>query len=524
MDQNDFGRTAGAHPTYWVESAPQQQFDTLKENLETDTVIVGGGLAGITTAYCLAKSGRSVVLVEDGFLGSGETGRTTAHVTAALDDRYYNLEKTFGKEKSALLAASHNAAIEFIRQTAERENIECEFTPVDGYLFRHPSDKEDVLDLELEAARNAGLDVAIEENVPGLKNRVRGLAFRNQAQFHPLKYILGLAEKIRAMGGRIFTGTHASEITHEGITANGFSVRAKNIVVATNAPVNSQFILPTKQFPYRTYVVGFRIEKGSLPYALWWDSGDYAMDADVAPYHYVRVQPMDDSGDLLIVGGEDHPTGDTSDIDVPEEGRYARLESWSRDHFTTGEVAYRWSGQVMEPMDGVAFIGRNPFDHDNVYIITGDSGNGMTHCTIGGMLITDLINGVQNKWAKIYSPSRFTLSESGIAFRHMFDDLLGYLKQQPNFKTARELDSVAAGEGKIVDMLEQKFGVYRDEKGQLNIVSAECTHLKGTGAWNADEKSWDCPCHGSRFSYEGKVINGPANRDLEHYDQTELRD
>ncbi len=524
MDHNDLDRTAGTHNSYWVDSVPTREFEPLKENLETDTVIVGGGLGGITTAYCLARSGRSVVLVEDGLLGSGETGRTTAHVTAALDDRYYNLEKTFGKEKAALLAESHNAAIEFIRQTSERENIDCDFTRVDGYLFRHPSDKEDVLERECDAARKAGLEVELVDSMPGIIGNMKGLVFRNQAQFHPMKYILGLAEKIREMGGKIFTGTHASEITHEGITANGHSIKAKNVVVATNAPVNSRFILPTKQFPYRTYVTAFRIEKGQLPYALWWDSGDYEMDRDVAPYHYVRVQPMDQMHDLLIVGGEDHPTGDTSDIDVPEKERYTRLASWAKEHFPTGEIAFRWSGQVMEPMDGVAYIGRNPFDHDNVYIITGDSGNGMTHCTLGGMLIADLINGVENRFAKIYSPSRFTISESGIAFQHMFNDMLGYLRQQPNFKSSRELESVAAGEGRIVEMLEEKFGVYRDEKGSLNIVSAECTHLKCTVSWNADEKSWDCPCHGSRFSYEGKVLNGPANRDLPYYDESEIRE
>lgn len=514
--------TSGKHISYWTDTSVPESVNPLKENLETDVVIIGGGLAGLSVAYCLTQSGKKVILVEDGFIGSGETGRTTAHLVTALDDRYYDLERIFGIEKTKLIAESHIAAIDFVERTIQKENIDCGFERVNGYLFRHPSDKNDSLQKELEAAVKAGLKIAESDNTPGLLQYKKSLCFLNQAQFHPLKYLNGLCKAIKKNGGSVYTGTHASKIDHEGITtAEGFTVKAKHVVVATNSPVNNLFTMFEKQYAYRTYVIGALVKKDLLPKALWWDTGDFETDSKVPPYHYVRVHPYNEQYDLLISGGEDHPTADTSKTKIPEENRYTLVEDWTRKYFPIGEIVYRWSGQVLEPMDGIAFIGRNPFDHDNVYVITGDSGNGMTHCSFAGLLISDLINGKKNKWEKLYSPSRFTLKESAPVFKQMMNEIISYMKQMPNFKSAKELTSIKNGEGKIVNMLEEKFGVYRDEEGLLNVVSAECTHLKCTLAWNRDELSWDCPCHGSRFNYKGNVINGPANFDLPHYAEIE---
>ncbi len=514
--------TSGKHISYWTDTADTDALYPLRENLETDVVIIGGGLAGLSVAYCLTQAGKKVVLVEDGFIGSGETGRTTAHLVTALDDRYYDLEKTFGEEKTRLIAESHMEAISFVQRTVEKENIDCGFERVNGYLFRHPSDKEDALTREQAAASRAGVPVEETNTVPGILNSQAALCFFNQAQFHPLKYLAGLCTAITQQGGKIFTGTHASDINSEGITTtDGFTVKAKHIVVATNSPVNNLFTMFERQYAYRTYVIGALVKKDVLPKALWWDTGDREIDARVPPYHYIRVHPYNETHDILISGGEDHPTGDTSKTDIPEENRYPELESWTRQHFPIGEIVYQWSGQVIEPMDGLAFIGRNPFDNDNVYIVTGDSGNGMTHCSFAGLLITDLINGNENKWEKLYSPSRFTIKKSGPIFRQMMHEFVSFMKQMPNFKSAKVLSTIPAGQGQIVDILEEKFGAYRDENNKLHIVSAECTHLKCTLGWNQDERSWDCPCHGSRFSYEGKVMNGPANFDLPSYSQTE---
>lgn len=515
--------TSGKNVSYWIDTAPSAKQNPLKENLETDVVIVGGGIAGLSAAYCLLLSGKKIVLIEDGLIGSGETGRTTAHLVTALDDRYFHLEKIFGEEKTKLIAESHKIAIDFVEQTIKTENIDCGFERISGYLFRHPSDKEDSLQKELKSALKAELDIKQVNETPGILIPQNALCFANQAQFHPLKYLQGLCVAIEKRGGKIFTGTHASKINHNGITTeSGFTVKADSIVVATNNPVNNFFTMVDKQYAYRTYVIGALVKKDLLPKALWWDTGDFESNSKIPPYHYVRLHPYNDNYDLLISGGEDHPTGDTSKTSVPEESRYKMLEEWTRRYFPIEEIVYHWSGQVLEPMDGLAFIGRNPFDYNNVYIITGDSGNGMTHCSFGGLLISDLINGKENKFEKLYSPYRFTLKESAPVFKKMVQEFLSYMKQVPNFKSAKELSSIKNGEGKIINMLEEKFGVYRDEDCRLHIVSAECTHLKCTLGWNSDELSWDCGCHGSRFTFEGKVINGPANADLHAFKEKKI--
>lgn len=515
--------TAGNHIPFWYYDAMESiVFEKLNQNIETDIVIVGGGLAGITTAYCLSKAGHNVVLVEDGLIGSGETGRTTAHLVTALDDRYYHLEKVFGEEKTKLIAESHKVAIDFVEQTVKLENIDCGFERLNGYLIKHPTDENDSLQRELKASLKAGIEIKEVDKIPGILHNEKALCFSNQAQFHPLKYLNGLCKAIVQNGGKIFTNTHASDINYEGITsADGFSVKAKNVIVATNSPVNNIYTLFSKQYAYRTYVIGALVKKDLLPKALWWDTGDFKVNSKVPPYHYVRVHPYNEQYDMLISGGEDHPTAETSKTHVKEENRYKLLEKWTRENFPIGEIVYRWSGQVMEPMDGIAFIGRNPLDHDNVYIITGDSGNGMTHCSFAGLLITDLINGKENKWEALYSPSRFTFQESDSALHLIKEDFVNVLKKW-FYKNHVELSSIKNGEAGIVKLEGKKCGAYRNESGKLYLVSAECTHLKCMVHWNNDEKSWDCPCHGSRFNYDGKVINGPANSNLVAYSEAEI--
>jgi glycine/D-amino acid oxidase-like deaminating enzyme/nitrite reductase/ring-hydroxylating ferredoxin subunit len=513
MDLQSKGKiTSGDNLSYWIHSVEPLSFQTLSGEIETETLVIGGGIAGLTTAYCLALSGRKVVVVEDGLIGSGESGRTTAHLTNALDDRYFLLEKLFGEEKTHLAAQSHTAAIDWIEQA--NENIDCGFMRLDGYLFLHPGDKPESLEKELEATRRAGLPTELLNSVPGIENETgKCIRFPRQGQFHIMKYLNGIAEAIEKNGGKIFTNTHATNITKKGARANGYDIKASNIVVATNTPVNDIVTMHTKQFPYRTYVIAATVPKNSFQPALWWDSGDTDSKWITSPYHYVRIQPYDDKFDLLIAGGEDHKTGQADKEEIPEEGRYAKLIAWTTKRFPKiKDVVYCWSGQVMEPLDSLAFIGKNP-GNDNIYIITGDSGNGMTHGTLGGLIITDMINGKENAWSEIYDPTRIPLKVAGNYLKEVLSMAGQYVDwvSKGDVESSEELEK---GEGAIISSGLKKLAVYKDEYGEVHVFNATCPHLGCVVHWNGDEKTFDCPCHGSRFTKEGKVINGPANKDL----------
>jgi len=502
------------HPSFWLESADPLIFAPLTENLKTDIVVVGGGIAGLTVAYSLLKNGKHVIVLERDYIAAGESGNTTAHITNALDERYYQLEELYGEDKTRLIAHSHTTAINFIEATVLREGIDCDFRRVHGYLFLHPSDKRKSLEDELQATHRAGIRTELMETVPGISEVLQPcLWFPNQAQFHPVNYYYGLCRAIINCGGKIFTDTKVTDISKSGVKTEKFTVEANHIVVATNTPFNDRVTMHTKQFQYRTYVIGARIPAGTTESALYWDTGDQDSKWITKPYHYVRVQPLDENYDLLIIGGADHKTGQSEKEEVNEEERFKILESWARDRFPNiQEISYRWSGQIAEPIDSVAFIGRNPGD-ENIYIATGTSGNGMTYGTIAGIIIPDLILGYENPWEKIYDPSRLPTR----AIREYLTEVSSMAAQYADYLTPgdlKSLDQLHTDEGAIIKMSGKRVAVYKDPDGSLNLFSAVCPHLGCSVHWNAAEKSFDCPCHGSRFSCKGKVINGPANSDL----------
>ena len=497
----------------WMATAEVPLRDPLTESISTDVCIVGAGIAGITTAYLLASEGKAVVVLDDGAIGGGMTGRTTAHLVNALDDRYFDLERLHGEAGARLAAESHTAAIDLVEKIVAKEGIDCNFSRLDGYLFVPPGESLDILEDELQAAARAGLTLERVDRSPLDYDTGPALRFPKQAQFHPLKYLAGLATAIERLGGRIYCGTHAAEIKGgdqaQVSCANGVAVSAAAIVVATNSPVNDLFAIHTKQAAYQTYVIAARVPHGAVTQALYWDTPD--------PYHYVRLQELDEDFDLVIVGGEDHKTGQRDDADI----RFANLERWSRERFPLQEILYRWSGEVLEPVDGVAFIGRNPMDKDNVYIATGDSGNGMTHGTIAGILITDLIAGRENEWEKLYEPSRKTLR----AFPTFAEENINVALQFADLVTPGDVDSVdeiRPGAGAVIRRGALKVAAYRDESGRVHERSAICRHLGCVVDWNTLEKTWDCPCHGSRYDALGKVIQGPANSDLPEVESQEL--
>lgn len=510
--------TSGTHLSYWLDSVKPIKFTPLTGDYQADVAVVGAGISGISVAYNLLKAGRKVVIFEDGFVGSGETGRTTAHLVNALDNFYTNIEKYHGEEGARLAAESHTEAINFIERVVRDESIDCDFKRVDGYLFLHPSDKLETLQKEHEATNKFGIKTSLLDETPGLASKkVPCLHYKNQAQFHILKYLKGLTESVIKMGGEIFTETHVTGIKDGELKANGFKVNAEAIVVATNTPINDLVTMHTKQWPYRTYVIGVKVTKGTIEHRLWWDTGDQDSKWVTKPYKYIRLQNLDEDSDLIICGGEDHKTGQADDEGIVEEDRYNVLIEWVKQNFPSAQdVVYKWSGQVMEPLDSMAFIGKNPGDK-STYIVTGDSGNGMTHGTISGILLKDLITGKDNAWTKLYDPSRISLKVTGDFLKEASNMAAQYI----DLVSGGDLDSaneIKNGEGAIISNNLKKIAIYRDEKGILHSYSAICPHLGCVVQWNSDEKSFDCPCHGSRFTCKGEVINGPASSNLKEAD------
>ena len=475
-----------------------------------DVCVIGAGIAGMTTAYLLTQKGKSVIVIDGGPIGGGMTSRTTAHLTCAIDDRFHEVERVHGAEGAKLAAASHSGAIDAIEGIVRREGIECDFERVDGFLFLPPDGDPGEIDREFEAARRAGLDEVQVVPAAPIDGFDTGpcVRFPRQGQFHPLKYLAGLARAIERDGGRIHCGTHAEEV-HDGkepwvVTREGHRIDCAAVVVATNVPINDRVKIHTKQAPYLTYVIGARIPRGTVARALLWDTCD--------PYHFVRVIEGT-SGDILLVGGEDHKTGQAHDADE----RFARIDRWMRERYPMArEILYRWSGQVMETHDYLAFIGRNPGD-DNVYIATGDSGMGITHGTIAGLILTDMIHGVEIPWASLYDPARVSLRSA----REYTRETLNMAWQYADWITggeAKSVEDIAAGSGAVVRRGVHKVAVYRDPEGERHEMSAVCTHLGCIVTWNDAEHTWDCKCHGSRFDALGQVINGPALHDLRPVD------
>lgn len=515
----------------WTDDKSKHSFLPLMQDSSTDVCIVGGGIVGLVIAYNLLKSGKEIIIVEAEEIGSGQTCKTTAQFTTALDTRYSEIIKSHGLEEAKLVAASHEEAISKLLEIIFTENISCELEKVNGNLFLSNEIKNDnnenqstifaheipFFNTELEATHQVGLsDVYINEHQTinfnhTYSHKSISLCFPNQYQVNPLMLINGITKAIINLGGKVYTNSRVIKV-QGGDNAfvkieNNKKIFCQSIVVATNSPVNENLTIHTKQSAMRSYVIGMEIPSGSMQPFLFWDTS--------TPYHYVRVERNKFKPyDLLIIGGEDHKTGQ-SKIEETKEVRFKNLEEWGKRTFkSTGPVRYKWSGQVIETVDGLAHIGRSSLNEANIYISTGLSGNGMTYAMISGSIIRDLILNKYNPWEKIYSPSRMKLSST----LHFLKENLNTLTQYKEWvldKEAVDLTLLDIGEGVVYQEGLKRVAAYRDMNNSIELHSAVCPHLGGIIHWNKVEKSWDCPCHGSRFDCHGKVMSGPAVTDLQ---------
>jgi len=471
--------------------------------------VVGGGIVGLSTAYLVAVSGRSVVVIERERCATIDTGHTTAHVTMVTDTRLSELSRTCGATHAQAIWDAGLAAIAEIATIVREHQIACDFEWVSGYLHapRGRSDRqvEKVFEDEARLAGEMGFDAQVVNDVPFVGGP--GVQFDNQARFHPRKYLAGLASAILHNGGRIFEHSAAEEFrdTPRGVKANGHWIHCNDIVVATHNPIvglagmASATAFQTKLALYTSYVVAGRVRAGTVPDSLFWDTAD--------PYHYLRLEPLGDE-DIVIFGGEDHKTGQASDTNVC----FQRLEKALAAMLPDIELTHRWSGQVIETPDGLPYIGKMA---DHQYAATGFAGNGMTFGTVAGIMLSDAIAGRPNPWAELFDPGRAAIRRG----------LWEYLKENADYPyymmrgrfagaQGKSLRVVKPGHGKVIEHDGQKVAVYRAPDGVTTMVSATCTHMGCIVGWNDAERTWDCPCHGSRFSPHGAVISGPAEKPL----------
>jgi glycine/D-amino acid oxidase-like deaminating enzyme/nitrite reductase/ring-hydroxylating ferredoxin subunit len=496
--------------SYWIDSAKGSDFPSLAESHEVDVIVIGGGITGVTAAYLAKQAGKRVALVERNRIGSIDTGHTTAHLTAVTDSRLYELKSDFNRDVARAVWDAGEAAIDQIVKLIRREKIDCEFQWVPGYLHAplRELDPQKIDELQKEAGAAADLDISNEflDAVPSLK--VPGIKFPHQALFHPLKYINALAAKIPGDGSYVFENTSADEVESEPLSVKSgrHRIRGNYLIVASHNPLQglsgtvSAMLFQTKLALYSTYVVGAKIPKDALPIASFWDTAD--------PYDYVRITPYSDY-DYVIYGGEDHKTGQLEDTQEP----YRRLAQRLLAIAPQAQIDHRWSGQVIETNDGLPYIGETA---PRQFAGTGFAGNGMTFGTLSAMMAVDALLGRKNPWADLFDIHRKKLLGGTWEYLKENVDYPYYLLR--NFLAKVEGESVTDvknGEGKILKLDGQRVAASRDEKGNLSLCSAICTHMRCIVEWNNAEKTWDCPCHGSRFNRKGEVISGPAEEPLE---------
>ena len=490
----------------WVESGPQQPaHPALDEHAHADIVVLGGGIVGITTALLLTEAGADVVLLEANQLARGVSGFTTAKVSSQHGLIYHTLRSNFGAEGARIYGQANESALAWIADRVEQHEIDCDFRRRPSYAYVTSQSKRSQIENEVSAAIEAGLPASLVETTPLPYTVAAAVRFDDQAEFHVRKYLLGLADRLAATGCRIYEHSHAVEIDVDEdcvIKTPGGRVTASKVVVATHYPFPDRSLAFARVHPQRSYAMVCRIS-GSPPDGIF-ISGD-------SPTRSVRAVPMDGE-ELLLVGGEGHKTGTGGDTSE----RYQRLEQFAREHWDVQTVDYRWSSQDNTTIDGVPYIGQLTPREKRVLMATGFAKWGMTGGTVAALLLADLLHDRANPWTQLFDPNRIKptvsagtfLKENGEAgLRFVGDRLLN--------RGTRPIEDLRRGEGDIVNHDGEKVAAYRDEHGELVAVSTRCTHLGCQVNWNDAERSWDCPCHGSRFAPTGEVLHGPAVHQLE---------
>lgn len=501
--------------SYWMDSTPQPEYPVLNEDIKVDIAIIGGGFVGISTAYMLCKHGLKVAILEADHILQGTTGHTTAKVTSQHGLIYNKIKSQMSEEFAKQYADANESAIHMIETTARENNIECDYVLQSAYDYTLEDGYVDKISDEVKAASALGIKATYLEEIPlpfPVKAAVR---FDNQAQFHPRKFLLPLAEKITGNGSQIFEQSRIVNIEEDGsyilITKEGKRVTAEKVIIASHYPCyNKHGLYFTRIYSERSYIVAIKA-KESYPGGMYINAEE--------PGRSLRNQ-MSDHGELILVGGDHHKTGQGEDT----VKHYEALVDFANETFTVEDIPYRWSTQDCMTLDDLPYVGHFTSDTPNMYVATGFGKWGMTNSMASAMILSDLIIKGESPWQDVYSPSRKTVIASA---KNFVVESLNVAEQLLNGKLnplPKDVD-IKPGEGKVIKANGQRTGAYRDEKGIMHLVNTTCTHMGCELNWNSAERSWDCPCHGSRFSYDGEVIEGPAvtplnaNRDVNTIDK-----
>lgn len=497
--------------SYWRDSVKLPEFPSLDKDIEVDVCIVGGGITGITSAYLLANEGKKVAILEADQLLGGTTGHTTAKITAQHDLIYDELITNMGKSKARLYYEANMEALKFIKNTVETLNIDCDFKEQDSYVYSTTDEYEEKVKKEVRAYEKLSIDGGLVEKLPfdlGIRNAV---VMRNQAQFHPLKYLVKLVDEITEKGVQIFSNTTAVNIeTGENptvLTSKDFRVTAKYVLACSHFPFFEGLgLYSTRMYADRAYIVAAKPKK-NFP-------GGMYISAD-KPTRSVRSVTINGEEMVLLVG-ESHKTGQSTDT----MKHFDALEEFGQSVFGLEDISYRWSAQDLTTLDKVPYIGEITPGQPNILIATGFRKWGMSNGTAAALLMKDIVLGKKNSFRELYTPSRFYATPSIKNFLVQNANVAGHLIKGKLQTSNTDPNTLENDEGAVIRINGERKGAYRDQEGKLHIVDTTCTHVGCEVEWNSGERSWDCPCHGSRFTYTGDVIEGPAEKPLQKYDYT----
>jgi glycine/D-amino acid oxidase-like deaminating enzyme/nitrite reductase/ring-hydroxylating ferredoxin subunit len=498
-------KLSGKQTSFWLDSTAKTSFPQM-ESVTVDVAVIGAGIAGITAAYLLKKSGKTVALIEAQQIAASTSGHTTAKVTSLHQLIYADLIDQIGEEKAKLYGESNQAGVEFVASTIEQEGIDCDYQRQDTYSFAETEDDLDKIKKEYEAAIKLGLpaELTIETSLPF---EVAGaVKFKNQVQFHVRKYLLHLANTITGDGSYVFENSRVQsveEATPCQVIANNTILQATDVLLTTQIPIMDRGLFFAKCYPQRSYIVGAKINSEKAPDGMYIGVGKN--------YHSIRTTPTEDGGLLLLIGGGGHKVASTSNT----EKFYQELEEYAHSHFGIEKIDYRWSTQDYKSFDRLPYIGKLTPVNNHIYVATAFSLWGMSKGTMAGMLLADLVQGKANPWADLYDSLRATPFVTPESIKNNLEVGMHWISDRLKGLQNWSTDDLTPGEAKIITLKGDKVGVYKDENGNVTAVAATCPHLACIVNWNNAEKSWDCPCHGARFTCEGKVIQGPALKDLE---------